>query len=330
MSRTADAGRSNPVAASGRDSVRTWLADHPADVVDFFVYVVVLNLAIEYVPSVISETFSLSLLTALLLKVTLEVVLRVKSGPLRLLRSATTARGKAVATALLWAVAAGSKVLVLFLVDLVFAGSVQLGGFVAVTVLVVTLLVSRAAVRRLLSPPGPTAAVRTPAPASPGAAQGVVIRRATPDEAAVAARLLDDFNREFDTDTPGPRVLATRLAALLPSDRFRILLAGDPAIGIAVISLRPNSWYDGPVALLDELYVAPDRRGDGIGTALLRRAEQVARDAGAEVLEINVDGVDHDARRFYERHGYRNVEPGGTEPMYYYFRDLTSPTGPPA
>ena len=46
----------------------------PADVVDVLVYVVVLNLAIEYVPAVISEGFTLSLLTALLLKLVLELV----------------------------------------------------------------------------------------------------------------------------------------------------------------------------------------------------------------------------------------------------------------
>jgi hypothetical protein len=49
-----------------------------ADVVDVFVYVVVLNLFIEYVPAVISETFTLSLLTAVLLKGVLEVVVAVK------------------------------------------------------------------------------------------------------------------------------------------------------------------------------------------------------------------------------------------------------------
>jgi len=75
----------------------------PSEVVDLFVYVVVLNLAIEYVPSVISEGFTLSLMTAALLKVTL-----------------------------------------------IFGDSVSLGGFIPVTLLAVALLMSRAAVRRLL------------------------------------------------------------------------------------------------------------------------------------------------------------------------------------
>jgi len=48
-------------------------------------------------------------------------------------------------------VAAGSKLVVLELVDLVFGDAVSLGGFISVTLLVVALLVSRAAVRRLLS-----------------------------------------------------------------------------------------------------------------------------------------------------------------------------------
>src|SRR5215218_2289295 len=58
--------------------VRRWIRASPADVIDLFVYVVVLNLAIEYVPSVISESFTLSLLTAALLKLALEVVILLK------------------------------------------------------------------------------------------------------------------------------------------------------------------------------------------------------------------------------------------------------------
>jgi hypothetical protein len=32
--------------------------------------------------------------------------------------------------------------------------------------------------------------------------------------------------------------------------------------------------------------------------------------------------VDVDARRFYEAHGFTNTEPGQTEPLLYYCRDL--------
>ncbi len=113
-------------------------------------YVVVLNLAIEYVPAVISEGFTLSLLSAVLLKIALEVVIVLKTKVIDRFRAATTRRGKVTAGGLLWVVAAGSKLVVLELVDLVFGDAVSLGGFIPVTALVVALLVSRASVRRLL------------------------------------------------------------------------------------------------------------------------------------------------------------------------------------
>lgn len=120
-------------------------------VVDVFVYVVVLNLAIQYVPSVISETFAISLLTAVLLKVVLEVVVRVKQHVVGRVRSASTTTDRLVGVALLVLVLPGSKLLVLALVDLVFGDAVHLGGFVPVTVLIIALLLSRLGVRRLLA-----------------------------------------------------------------------------------------------------------------------------------------------------------------------------------
>jgi hypothetical protein len=124
-------------------------------VIDLFVYVVVLNLAIEYIPSVISESFTLSLLTAALLKIALELVILLKGKLLTRLRAADTRRTKLLAAVSLWVVAAGSKLVVLELVDLVFGDAVSLGGFIQVTLLVLALLASRSAVRRLLdhSPP---------------------------------------------------------------------------------------------------------------------------------------------------------------------------------
>ena len=139
-----------------RGPVRRWIRARPADVIDLFVYVVVLNLAVEYVPSVISESFTLSLLTAAVLKAALEMVLVLKGRILARLRAAGTRRAKLAPAAALWVVAAGSKLVVLELVDLVFGSAVSLGGFVPVTLLVVALLASRAAVRRLLSDTGPT------------------------------------------------------------------------------------------------------------------------------------------------------------------------------
>jgi hypothetical protein len=121
-----------------------------AAVMDVFVYVVVLNLFVEYLPQVLSETFTLSLLTAVLLKGVLEVVVAAKNRVKARFREAATPVGRVMAAIMLWVVLFGSKFVVLEAVDLVFGARVSLGGFFSVTLLILALLLSRAAVRRLL------------------------------------------------------------------------------------------------------------------------------------------------------------------------------------
>ena len=148
------------------------------------------------------------------------------------------------------------------------------------------------------------------------------VRRATSADAELVAEMLDAFNREFDTPSPGVEVLAGRLRELLAGDDLVALLTGQPATGVAVLSFRASVWYDGPAVILDELYVRPELRDRRYGHALLTAACDLARQRGAEALEINVDGEDVDARRFYEAHGFTNTEPGAAEPMFYYYREL--------
>jgi GNAT superfamily N-acetyltransferase len=151
-----------------------------------------------------------------------------------------------------------------------------------------------------------------------------MIRLAAIEDASTVAALLDAFNREFDTDTPGPAVLAVRLTRLLAQPTtYAVLADNPPPVGVALVSLRTNVWTDGPVALLDEFYVTPEHRNRGLGSALLALVEQTARERGCAWLEINVDGEDVDARRFYERHGYRDRDPGQSESQLYYSRELS-------
>jgi ribosomal protein S18 acetylase RimI-like enzyme len=150
----------------------------------------------------------------------------------------------------------------------------------------------------------------------------------TADDTTVAAELLDAFNREFDAPTPGPDAIATRLATLLADQTTFALVVALPTsgeiVGIALVTLRTNVWYQGWVGLLDELYVAPERRNGGLGTELLRAAEAEIVARGGEVMEIGVDGEDVDAQRFYERHGYIDHDEWSDLPSRMYFRELRS------
>ena len=138
------------------------------------------------------------------------------------------------------------------------------------------------------------------------------VRRATTADAAVLGRLLWDFNTEFESDTDDADVLTTRFARLLARDDVVAVLAEDTgtAVGFALVVLRAAIWFDGPVSHLDELYVVPRLRDRGIGTLLLAECRALAATLGSPEMHINVDEVDVDTRRFYERHGFINVEEG--------------------
>ena len=153
------------------------------------------------------------------------------------------------------------------------------------------------------------------------------VRPAGLSDAATLARMLHEFNTEFDTETDSEPVLATRFARILTHDSVLALLSSDGRqdTGFALITLRPAIWFDGPVATLDELYVVPDRRDQRIGTALLTRACGLLRERGCPEMHINVDEVDVDTRRFYERHGFVNIESGADYRMLCYI----GPTGLP-
>lgn len=148
-------------------------------------------------------------------------------------------------------------------------------------------------------------------------------RLATADDADEVARLLHDFNSEFDTPSPGAEVLAARLRVLLAGDETIAILAGTPAVAVALVTLRSNVWYAGQVALLDELYVVPRLRGCGIGSAIVDLLVSTSRARGVDLIEINVDESDVDAQRFYERHGFASTEPDSTERAFYYAQELT-------
>jgi ribosomal protein S18 acetylase RimI-like enzyme len=149
-------------------------------------------------------------------------------------------------------------------------------------------------------------------------------RRATVDDADEVGRLLHDFNTEFDTPSPGAEVLGARLRVLLADECTFAILAGTPAVGVALVTLRPNVWYEGQVALLDELYVAPELRSHGIGSAIIDELLSIAGERRIDLIEINVDEGDVDAQRFYERHGFSSIDPEQNQRAFYYTRELTT------
>lgn len=160
----------------------------------------------------------------------------------------------------------------------------------------------------------------------PSAPDRVEVRRALPVDALVVATLLHDFNVEFATPTPSAQEFERRLFQQLARQDVRVWLAeaSGEAVGFSLVTLRPSPYYDGGIALLEELYAVPALRGAGVGSALMETLLAWAVDLGVGEIQINVDEVDADTRRFYEQHGFTNLEVTGDSEsrMLLYLREL--------
>jgi ribosomal protein S18 acetylase RimI-like enzyme len=149
------------------------------------------------------------------------------------------------------------------------------------------------------------------------------IRVATAADAPVFGQLLHAFNTEYGEPEPDAATIAERAAPLLECGEVTVLFAGEGPDGFAELRFRPSLYTGALDAYLEELYAVPDRRGRGLGRALLEAAMEHARERGAARIDLNTSEDDVAARALYESAGFTNRE-GGPDgpPMLYFERDL--------
>ena len=151
------------------------------------------------------------------------------------------------------------------------------------------------------------------------------IREAGAQDADLVARLLRAFNAEYDDPAPPQELMTERIQVLLEHGDTVILLAGEPPCALSLTRFRPGLWSPKLEAYLAELYVVPERRGQGIGRALMERTMVVARERGADTMELGTGEGDVAARGLYESLGFTHTEhgPGGVETLsFFYEREL--------
>jgi len=78
---------------------------------------------------------------------------------------------------------------------------------------------------------------------------------------------------------------------------------GDALVGYATLNPYYNSDDARPGYWLDELYVAPARRGEGIGGALMRAIREHAKEVGRPSVWWGVERTNTRAIAFYDRLG---------------------------
>jgi N-acetylglutamate synthase-like GNAT family acetyltransferase len=66
------------------------------------------------------------------------------------------------------------------------------------------------------------------------------------------------------------------------------------------VTVRPDE--DGDALRIEEVEIVPERRGEGIGSAVLRQLDEESARAGTELTAVVA--ADHRARAFFERAGF--------------------------
>ena len=143
-------------------------------------------------------------------------------------------------------------------------------------------------------------------PAHGSAPDGVAVRRATAAELSAVIALLLAQLREHGSTLAEDEIAAAATALFEQPERGRFLVAvdGGAVIGMAALTSVWSLERGGVAVWLDELYVRPERRGRGIGQALLELSLASAREMGARAIELEVDREHARAENLYRRAGF--------------------------
>lgn len=146
-------------------------------------------------------------------------------------------------------------------------------------------------------------------------ADGVTVRPATVDDLDSLLDLWVDLvesQREYGSHIEGESnrdpardVLAQYVAGEMVAVAVGTEEEGQSILGFVMYHLESGLYDQRTVrGIVENLFVRPDDREQGIGEALLGFAESDLADRGAEITALSVMAGNETAREFYENRGY--------------------------
>ena len=85
-----------------------------------------------------------------------------------------------------------------------------------------------------------------------------------------------------------------------------IIVARDDGEIVGMINLlyTVSTALGARVALLEDMVVSPNRRGQGIGSILIKHVVKFAKEKSCRRITLLTDGDNEGAHRFYKKHGF--------------------------
>jgi diamine N-acetyltransferase len=85
-----------------------------------------------------------------------------------------------------------------------------------------------------------------------------------------------------------------------------VVEAGSGLVGYVVLTLGWSLEYGGRDAAIDELYIVPEWRGQGLARDALRVVEAACAERGVKALHLEVERDNQGAQILYRRHGFED------------------------
>lgn len=133
--------------------------------------------------------------------------------------------------------------------------------------------------------------------------QSVEIRAIDRHDFDIWYPLWKGHQRFYGVDIPGPVTLRTWERFLDPAEPMHAALAvvGEQALGLVHTVYHRSTWTTGDYCYLQDLFVAADARGSGIGRALIEHVYADARRRGASRVHWLTHESNHHAMHLYDR-----------------------------
>ena len=131
---------------------------------------------------------------------------------------------------------------------------------------------------------------------------------ATPDEATTVARLMTAFRDHLGKDWPSDNAFLAGVEKLI-AHRDTTFVIGSvdpdtPPAGVVALRFRHSVWTATEDCLVEDVFVADEARGSGLGRALMVAALDVARERGCRRAELDVNEENPAALALYESLGF--------------------------
>lgn len=131
----------------------------------------------------------------------------------------------------------------------------------------------------------------------------VAIQLAKPHDLKTLVRLIRGYYA-FDHIAFDEKVIRAGLKAMFKDDStglaFLIIVEAEP-VGYAILTYGFDLEFGGRTALMTDLFLEPNHRGQGIGRKTLQFLELFCRKNGIGALELQVERTNKAAQRFYRR-----------------------------